>query len=120
MDEPKNFAFQSIAAAYALNWVPHGYYFARMMVASKGQATNVTPRTNLDTLKSRLPAETWKALACARGAHLNTLEGFPLFAACMVCPISSPKHLLERLDVLRYEIRLRATLRESLQTSSTI
>ncbi len=85
MSETKNFAFQSITAAYALNWIPHGYYFVKMMGVSKGEATNITPRTNLDTLKTRLPAETWKTLARARGAHLNALEGFPLFAACMVC-----------------------------------
>jgi uncharacterized MAPEG superfamily protein len=85
MAEPtKNLALPSIAAAWALNLVPHGYYFVKMMSASNYTATNVTPRTNLDTLKIRLPAATWSALARARGAHLNALEGFPLFAACMV------------------------------------
>ena len=81
---PKNLAFPSIAAAWALNLVPQGYYFVKMMSASNYTATNVTPRTNLDTLKTRLPTATWDRLVRARGAHLNTLEGFPLFAACMV------------------------------------
>ena len=85
MTEPRNLAFPSIAAAWALNLVPHGYYFVKMMSASNYSATNVTPRTNLDTLKTRLPAATWNTLARARGAHLNAIEGFPLFAACMVC-----------------------------------
>jgi uncharacterized MAPEG superfamily protein len=85
MTEPRNFAFPSIAAAWALNLVPHGYYFVKMMSASNYSATNITPRTNLDILKARLPAATWNTLARARGAHLNAIEGFPLFAACMVC-----------------------------------
>jgi uncharacterized MAPEG superfamily protein len=85
MTEPRNLAFPSIAAAWALNLVPHGYYFVKMMSASNYSATNATPRTNLDTLKTRLPAATWNTLARARGAHLNAIEGFPLFAACMVC-----------------------------------
>jgi uncharacterized MAPEG superfamily protein len=88
MSEPANLALPSIAAAWALNLVPHGYYFVKMMSASNGTATNVMPRTNLDTLKTRIPAATWGALARARGAHLNAIEGFPLFAACMV---RSPK-----------------------------
>lgn len=83
MAEPKNLALPSIAAAWALNLVPHAYYFVKLMSASNYTATNITPRTNLDTLKTRLPTETWRALARARGAHLNALEGFPLFAACM-------------------------------------
>jgi uncharacterized MAPEG superfamily protein len=85
MTEPRNLAFPSIAAAWALNLVPHGYYFVKMMAASNYSATNITPRTNLDTLKTRLPAATLNTLARARGAHLNAIEGFPLFAACMVC-----------------------------------
>jgi uncharacterized MAPEG superfamily protein len=85
MTEPRNLAFPSIAAAWALNLVPHGYYFVKMMSASNYSATNITPRTNLDTLKARLPAATRKTLGRARGAHLNAIEGFPLFAACMVC-----------------------------------
>jgi len=46
--------------------------------------TENRPRTNLETWKSKLPAETWKHLVRARGAHLNSMEVFPLFAAAMV------------------------------------
>lgn len=42
------------------------------------------PRTNLDTWKGKLPTELWNHLARARGAHLNSMEVFPLFAAAMV------------------------------------
>jgi hypothetical protein len=99
MAEPKNLALPSIAAAWALNLVPHAYYFVKLMSASNYTATNVTPRTNLDTLKTRLPAETWRALARARGAHLNALEGFPLFAACMarLPPLPLPSQSLHRV-----------------------
>lgn len=45
---------------------------------------NCRPRENLDAWKKSLPKETQDQLARARGAHLNGLEGFPLFAAAMV------------------------------------
>lgn len=42
------------------------------------------PRENLSNLKGRLPAQIWQQLAKARGAHLNAMEGLPIFAAAMV------------------------------------
>ncbi|KAK5167030.1 uncharacterized protein LTR77_007759 [Saxophila tyrrhenica] len=42
------------------------------------------PRTNLETWKTKLPTDLWNHLARARGAHLNSMEVFPLFAAAMV------------------------------------
>ncbi|KAK3051801.1 hypothetical protein LTR09_007101 [Extremus antarcticus] len=42
------------------------------------------PRTNLEAWKARLPADVWNHLARARGAHINSMEVFPLFAAAMV------------------------------------
>jgi len=82
--EQKNWSFHAIAAAYGFSYIPHGYYFVKMMSSAKGEATNITPRTNLDTLKGRIPAETWSKLVRARGCHFNALEGFPLFAVAMV------------------------------------
>ena len=46
------------------------------------------PRTNLDAWKGKLSTEVWNQLARARGAHINSLEVFPLFAAAMVCGIA--------------------------------
>ena len=119
MTEPRNLAFPSIAAAWALNLIPHGYYFVKMMSASNYSATNVTPRTNLDTLKTRLPAATWNTLARARGAHLNTIEGFPLFAACMVCLHGYNFHnsisitRISFTDESRLQVLLRSSQREN-------
>lgn len=42
------------------------------------------PRTNLDTWKSQLPTQLWNSLARARGAHINSMEVFPLFAAAVL------------------------------------
>ena len=39
---------------------------------------------NLDTWKTKLPADLWNHLARARGAHINSLEVFPLFAAAVL------------------------------------
>ena len=52
------------------------------------------PRTNLDNWKGKLPAATWNHLARARGAHLNSMEVFPLFAAAMVWS-TSPLRVVE-------------------------
>jgi uncharacterized MAPEG superfamily protein len=43
------------------------------------------PRENLTNLKGRIPGQVWDKLARARGAHLNAMEGLPVFAAAMVC-----------------------------------
>jgi len=42
------------------------------------------PRTNLDVWKGKLSTEVWNQLARASGAHLNSMEVFPLFAAAVV------------------------------------
>lgn len=54
------------------------------MTTSSYTATNVLPRTNLELLRNKIPEATWQSLVRARGAHLNALEGFPLFAGAMV------------------------------------
>ena len=82
---PYNYSFHAIAGAYALAFPPVMWQFAKGMTASNYQATNLVPRTNLDILKSKVDSNTWQKLVRARGAHLNALEGFPLFAAAMVC-----------------------------------
>jgi uncharacterized MAPEG superfamily protein len=60
------------------------YQFAKGMTASNYTATNIVPRTNLELLKPKLDSATWSRLARARGAHLNGLESFHLFAAAMI------------------------------------
>ncbi|GFF32261.1 hypothetical protein IFM51744_03323 [Aspergillus udagawae] len=79
-----NYSIHSIAAAYAVGLFPHGYYYVKMMANAKEHATNIVPRENLSNLKGRLPAQIWQQLAKARGAHLNAMEGLPLFAAAML------------------------------------
>jgi hypothetical protein len=81
-----NYSFHSIPAAFLFAIIPHGYGMARLMYETKNQSSTAMPRTNLDAWKSKLPAATWNHLARARGAHLNSLEVFPLFAAAMVSP----------------------------------
>lgn len=39
----------------------------------------------MTNLKGRIPGQVWDKLARARGAHLNAMEGLPVFAAAMVC-----------------------------------
>lgn len=46
------------------------------------------PRTNLDAWKGKLSTNLWNHLARVRGAHLNSMEVFPLFAAAVVSPRS--------------------------------
>lgn len=51
----------------------------------KGPSLNqARPRTNMDALKGKVPASVWNQCYRARCAHMNALEGFPLFAAAMV------------------------------------
>lgn len=80
----KNWSILSIPASYGLALLPHYYFFGRAMLASKFAYTNALPRANLETLKSKLPEATWKSLVRARGAHLNGLESFPIFASAIV------------------------------------
>ncbi|OJD17623.1 hypothetical protein AJ78_02273 [Emergomyces pasteurianus Ep9510] len=82
MQSTNNWSFHSIAGAYMLGLVPHGYYVLKL--ASVGQISNILPRDHFSSLKARLPAETWSKLCRSRSAHLNALEGLPLFAAAMV------------------------------------
>ncbi|KAK5072213.1 hypothetical protein LTR64_004006 [Lithohypha guttulata] len=82
--QQKNHSILSIPIVYALAFPPHLYAFARGMTASNYTYSNTVPRANLDLLKSKLPEATWQSLARAQGAHLNALEGFPLFAGAMI------------------------------------
>ncbi|KAL4897380.1 hypothetical protein BDV59DRAFT_198762 [Aspergillus ambiguus] len=79
-----NYSIPSIAAAYGIGLVPHGYYYVKMMANANGMASNILPRENLTNLKGHLPAQVWNKLAKARGAHLNAMEGLPLFAVAML------------------------------------
>lgn len=38
----------------------------------------------MSNLKGKIPGQVWDKLARARGAHLNAMEGIPMFAAAMV------------------------------------
>ena len=42
------------------------------------------PRTNLEAWRGKLPEALWSQLTRLRGAHLNSMEVFPLFAAAVV------------------------------------
>ncbi|KAF2766640.1 hypothetical protein EJ03DRAFT_174756 [Teratosphaeria nubilosa] len=79
-----NFSLQSIPLAFGLSFAPHLYYTSGLMLASKGKMSIAQPRSNLETWKSKLSPNVWSHLARARGAHLNSMEVFPLFAAAMV------------------------------------
>jgi len=79
-----NYSLLSLPLTYALAFPPYLYQFGRGMTASSYAATNVLPRTNLELLRDKIPEGTWQSLVRARGAHLNALEGFPLFAGAMV------------------------------------
>jgi uncharacterized MAPEG superfamily protein len=83
---PYNYSLQAIPAAFIFALTPHIYSQARLIYATKNQMSKATPRANLETWKNKLPAATWDHLVRARGAHLNSLEVFPLFAAAMVRP----------------------------------
>ncbi|KAJ5763306.1 hypothetical protein N7533_001987 [Penicillium manginii] len=55
-----------------------------MMANAKGQSSNILPRENLTNLKGKIPTQVWDKLARARGAHLNAMEGLPMFAVAML------------------------------------
>ncbi|PGH11186.1 hypothetical protein AJ79_05028 [Helicocarpus griseus UAMH5409] len=82
MQSNNNWSMHSIAGAFTLGLVPHGYYVLKL--ASAGQLSNLAPRDHFSSLKGRVPSEMWNKLCRARGAHLNALEGLPLFAAAMI------------------------------------
>jgi len=94
---PYNYSLQAIPAAFLFAIIPHGYGMARLMYETSNKSSIAMPRTNLDAWKSKLPAATWNHLARARGAHLNSLEVFPLFAAAVVSSLSSCS-MLSMLD----------------------
>ncbi|KAE8412384.1 hypothetical protein BDV36DRAFT_300953 [Aspergillus pseudocaelatus] len=79
-----NYSIYSIIAAYGLGAAPHGYYLVKMMANAKGQSSNILPRENLTNLKGKISTQVWDKLARARGAHLNAMEGIPMFAAAML------------------------------------
>ncbi|KAK3678528.1 hypothetical protein LTR78_001826 [Recurvomyces mirabilis] len=79
-----NWSYHSIPYAFALGLAPHLYYTSRMMVASKGKMSMADPRTNLQAWKGKMPEILWHHLSRARGAHLNSMEIFPLYAAAVV------------------------------------
>ncbi|KAJ6000234.1 hypothetical protein N7481_000643 [Penicillium waksmanii] len=55
-----------------------------MMANAQGQSSNILPRENLTNLKGKISTQVWDKLARARGAHLNAMEGLPMFAAAML------------------------------------
>ncbi|KAK2804516.1 hypothetical protein FQN50_006591 [Emmonsiellopsis sp. PD_5] len=77
-----NWSMHSIVGVYMLGLAPDAYYLVKM--AANRQLSNIKPREHFETLRTKLPAETFDKLARARGAHLNALESFPLFAAAMI------------------------------------
>ncbi|KAJ5689007.1 hypothetical protein N7462_003399 [Penicillium macrosclerotiorum] len=79
-----NYSIHSIIAAYGLGIAPHTFYLVKMMANAHGRSTNILPRGNLTNLKGQIPSHVWDKLARARGAHLNAMEGIPMFAAAMV------------------------------------
>ncbi|KIW18518.1 hypothetical protein PV08_02806 [Exophiala spinifera] len=82
----RSFALHAIPISYALAYPPHVYVLGTLMKASSSNYafTNMVPRVNLERLGPSLPKATTDMLWRARGCHLNTLEGFPLFAAAML------------------------------------
>ncbi|EAW11084.1 uncharacterized protein ACLA_067200 [Aspergillus clavatus NRRL 1] len=79
-----NYSLHSIAAAYAVGLFPQAYYYAKMMANAKEHVTNVLPRENLANLKGKIPVQVWQKLVKAHCAHLNAMEGLPIFAAAML------------------------------------
>ncbi|KAG4433621.1 hypothetical protein IFR05_010897 [Cadophora sp. M221] len=79
-----NYALHSIIAAYGLALAPGYYTTLRMMVATGGKWSFSMPRTNMEAMKGKVPARVWNSCYRAQCAHINALEGFPLFAAAMI------------------------------------
>lgn len=82
----RNYSLLAIPAVYTLAFPPHLFEFAVAMRASNYSYTNILPRTNVDSsfLKDKMSKGAWESIVKARGAHMNALEGFPLFAGAMV------------------------------------
>ncbi|CAK1360683.1 uncharacterized protein RHO25_003973 [Cercospora beticola] len=74
----------SIPLAFGLALVPHAYGLTRLMIATRNTQSNAMPRTSLETFKTSLPKDLYHHLVRARGAHLNSLEVFPLYAAAVL------------------------------------
>ncbi|KAI7285758.1 hypothetical protein KC345_g1522 [Hortaea werneckii] len=79
-----NWSIRSIPMAFGFGLVPHLYCQGRLMLATRGQMSIAQPRNNLETWKEKLPNVLWAQLSRARGAHLNSMEVFPLFAAAIL------------------------------------
>jgi hypothetical protein len=79
-----NYSLHSLPLAFLFGLLPHTYVTARLMYLTANTSSKSMPRTNLETWKPKLPAATWNHLVRARGAHLNCMEVFPLFAAAVV------------------------------------
>ncbi|KAI9034810.1 MAPEG family protein [Aspergillus affinis] len=97
-----NYSIPSIIATYGIGLAPNGYYLVKVMANTKGQASNILPRENLPKLKGSIPAPVWDILARARGAHLNAMEGLPMFAAAMIAGNVAKIHA-DELNVLAAE-----------------
>jgi hypothetical protein len=82
-----NYSLHSLPLAFLFGLLPHTYVTARLMHLTSNTSSKAMPRANLETWKSKLPAATWNHLVRARGAHLNCMEVFPLFAAAVVSVI---------------------------------
>ncbi|KAK0101950.1 hypothetical protein ONS95_001241 [Cadophora gregata] len=79
-----NYALHSILAAYGLALAPTFYATLRMMAATGGKWSFSMPRTNMEALKGKVPSSVWNSSYRAQCAHVNAMEGFPLFAAAMI------------------------------------
>lgn len=83
-DQQPNTSLQTIPLAFGLALTPHLYSNVHLMLATQNTQSVAMPRTNLEAFKASLPKDLWNHLARARGAHLNSLEVFPLYAAAIV------------------------------------
>ncbi|USW55693.1 Putative membrane-associated, eicosanoid/glutathione metabolism (MAPEG) protein [Septoria linicola] len=81
---PPHTSLHSIPLAFGLALTPHLYGLTRLMIATRNTMSIAMPRTKLEHFKTTLPKDLWNHLARARGAHLNSLEVFPLYAAAIL------------------------------------
>jgi uncharacterized MAPEG superfamily protein len=129
MSTTPSYALHSILLAYALAFLPFYYSNLRLIYATGGkwslsmsvlsppsslsippfpflphhqirtEANKRRPRTNLESLKSKVPKKLWNQCYRARCAHENALEGFPFFAAAMVCPLPPKLSFLKQVQL---------------------
>lgn len=96
-----NYSLQAIPICFGLAFVPHTFYLVDLWRVTQGKISTAMPRTDLDTWRSKLPTDVWNRLARTRGAHLNALEVFPLFAAAVV---SASSELLLRKSTNSFQL----------------